>query len=621
MDCTTDGDSDVEAYGAGTYELLVSGDLKVMSDEGSYRCPFCSDAKKGYNLHDLLQHASGVGAAHDREAEEKSDHRALLKHLKGKVSESPGSVFQPTLTDPQAPQHNRDEQFVWPWMGILVNMPNEYFGKSANRLKEHFSCFHPVKVHPVYNKGSPTRNAIIEFGKDWSGFRNARAFESHFAMKGYGKNYWKEMKCGGTEPVGWVARADDYNSLGAIGEILRKNGDLKTFSDIENEGTNKTDKLLANLAYQVREKEMHLEELECEYNKRAASLDLMMEKREQLLQSYTQEIMNMRQLSQKNTQRVVDENQKLRSDLQGMMDELDARSKQIKELAARTGRDLELEKQKNAMKANHLRLAALEQQKAAENVVKLLEEQEREKAAALEKLRRLNVQMDTKHNLELEIKHLMGKLQVMEIKPGAEDSESRNRIAELREELNDKIDELKDMQSYNQALIDNESKYRDELREAREALVEALQVLPGTTMCQTQIGIKRIGELDPKAFLNMCKRKFPEEDAEAESAILCSKWQNEINNPEWRPFKVVMVNGKESKVLREDDEKLQELKEYGEEPYAAVIKVLIELNGSGRNPSLELWNYEEGRKAQMKEAVQHALELWKASKAKGMTRR
>ena len=52
-----------------------------------------------------------------------------------------------------------------------------------------------------------------------------------------------------------------------------------------------------------------------------------------------------------------------------------------------------------------------------------------------------------------------------------------------------------------------------------------------------------MGELDSKAFLNMCKRKFAAEDAEAESAILCSKWQDEIKNPEWNPFKVIMVNG------------------------------------------------------------------------------
>ncbi|CAN6326734.1 unnamed protein product [Urochloa humidicola] len=284
MDYTSDGDSKVEAYGAGTFELLVSGNLKVMSDEGVYRCPFCSDDEKEYNLDDLLQHALGVGtaqSAHDPLAKEKADHR-VAKYLKNKLADSsPGSVFQPMLIDPQVPQHTRDDQYVWPWMGILVNMPNEFFGKSVNRLKEHFSSFHPVKVHPVYSNGSPTRDAIVEFRKDWSGFSNARAFESHFMMKGYSKKCWKEIKHGGTEPIGWMARADDYNSLGAIGDLLRKNGNLKTVNDIQKDATNKNDKLTANLSCQVQEKKMHVEKLEFEYNKRSASLDTLMQKREQ----------------------------------------------------------------------------------------------------------------------------------------------------------------------------------------------------------------------------------------------------------------------------------------------------------------------------------------------------
>jgi hypothetical protein len=76
--------------------------------------------------------------------------------------------------------------------------------------------------------------------------------------------------------------------------------------------------------------------------------------------------------------------------------------------------------------------------------------------------------------------------------------------------------------------------------------LQVLQHLSGSTEVQTRVGIKTIGELDPKVFLNVCKQKFLKEDAEAESAILCTKWQDEINNPGWNPFEVVVVNGKES---------------------------------------------------------------------------
>ncbi|EES19046.2 protein INVOLVED IN DE NOVO 2 isoform X2 [Sorghum bicolor] len=618
MDYTSDGDSEVEAYGSGTFELLESGDLQVMTDEGLYRCPFCSDEDKDHSLNDLLQHASGVGAAHDRQAKEKADHRALARHLKGKPAESPGARLQPMLIDVQDPEHTQDEQFVWPWMAILVNMPNEFFGKSANRLKEHYSSFHPVKVHPVYSKGRPTRDAVFEFGNDWSAFRNARAFDAHFAMKGYSKNCWKEMKSECKEPVGWMARADDYNSLGAIGELLRKNGDLKTLKDIGSEGANKTEKLLSNLACKVKEKEIYLEQLESEYNKRSASLNIMMQKREQQLQSYNQEILKMRQLGQQNTQRIVEQNRKLRYDMQDMADALDARNKQI-EQSEHDKKKLEQEKLKNAMRTNHLRLAALEQEKADENVQKLVDKQTRETKAILDDFLRLNTQLEKKQKLELEINHLSGKLHVMELKPGDEDPESREKIDKLKEELNEKIDELKYAENYNQDLISRERKSSDELREAREVLINSLQSLPRTTSCQSQIGVKKVGELDPSVFLSLCKRKFPAADAEAKSSSLCSKWQNEIENPEWQPFKVIIVDGKASEALNEGDRKLQELKELGQEPYAAVTKVLMELkdaNGGRKDPFPELWNYDQGRKANMVEGARHAVMLWNASKTK-----
>jgi hypothetical protein len=186
-----------------------------------------------------------------------------------------------------------EDQFVWPWMGVLVNVPTEWkdgrqVGESGNWLKEQLSRFCPQKVSPLWNHRGHTGNAIVEFAKDWTGFNNALAFENHFEAEGYGKRDWKLKNFRGPEMFGWVARADDHRCQGPVGAYLRKNGDLKTAGDLESEGAHKTDKLVANLASQIELKNRHVEELKFKYNQTTASLDMMMEQREKILQKYNE---------------------------------------------------------------------------------------------------------------------------------------------------------------------------------------------------------------------------------------------------------------------------------------------------------------------------------------------
>lgn len=238
------------------------------------------------------RHTTGAGSDAHRHGRDRPTHRVPAKRVKDELPESseppPSSRLKAVVP---RPVQDRDEQFVWPWMGVLVNVPTEWkggrqVGESGNRLKEQLSRFCPQKVIPLWNHRGHTGYAIVEFGKDYACFCNAFKFENHFEAEGYGKRDWEARRYRGSEMFGWVARADDQRALGPIGEHLQKNGDLKTVAELENEGTRKTDKLVANLASQIEVKAKHVQELECKYNETTNSLDKVMEEKEQVLQRY-----------------------------------------------------------------------------------------------------------------------------------------------------------------------------------------------------------------------------------------------------------------------------------------------------------------------------------------------
>jgi hypothetical protein len=54
----------------------------------------------------------------------------------------------------------------------------------------------------------------------------------------------------------------------------------------------------------------------------------------------------------------------------------------------------------------------------------------------------------------------------------------------------------------------------------------------------SNIGIKRMCELDEKPFVLSCKEMYGE-DAEMKAAEFVCMWQEHVKDPNWHPFKIV----------------------------------------------------------------------------------
>ncbi|KAF0921722.1 hypothetical protein E2562_016995 [Oryza meyeriana var. granulata] len=613
-------DSDIGAYEDKTYNQLKAGKLKVKHGESTFHCPFCPGKKKqDYSSKDLLQHASGVGAASKRKAKVKATHVALARYLKVDLASPLESPLQLAIVE-YKPTGN-EEKYVWPWMGILANLPTElkgrgFVGESEERLRAQFSRFRPLQVTILWNSKGQVDYAIMKFAKNWFGLKDALAFEKHFNVEKYGKTDWNKRNCRRDDLYGWVARTDDYNSLGPTGKYLRKNGELKAVRDLEHEGKQKKGKRVDYYARQIEENNKHLEELKLMNNQNAMKLDRMMEEKDQLVEEHNKNIKKLQQDACKSSRRIMDENLRLSEELQTKKHEIDWRCKELDYLATKSNIDrgkLIAEKEKNAKENELLSLANLEQKKADDKLLRLVEKHKKEKEDALRKQVELEKELDSKQKLELEIEQLRGRLEVMKHMGSEEDTTLKKELDELRAKLEDKDDDMMSMDSLNLALIIKERMTNDELKEAKKELIVGLQQMAGV---RSIIGVKRMGELDQKAFHSACKKKVPQNDLKL--TLLSSQWEDELRKPEWHPFKVIETDGQTKEIIKEDDEKLQALRgQYGDEAYNVVIKALVEMNEynpSGRYPEPELWNFKENRKASMSEVLKYLVKQWKTHK-------
>ncbi|KAH9751888.1 hypothetical protein KPL71_014485 [Citrus sinensis] len=165
-------------YSAGEIRLRVRdediADLRVFGPNMGLRERIQYTA--GLTPHHVVLMASDTkGKLIVDESDEEVDDRDLLQHAYeiGNCSQSkpvnggdPLNVYS-------------DEKLVWPWIGIVVNIPTgrgedgQSVGESLSKLRDEL-----------------IRVCLVEFKKNWPGLHNAMAFEKAYEADHHGKKDW-----------------------------------------------------------------------------------------------------------------------------------------------------------------------------------------------------------------------------------------------------------------------------------------------------------------------------------------------------------------------------------------------------------------------------------------------
>ncbi|CAN8233548.1 unnamed protein product [Cochlearia groenlandica] len=623
-------ESEIVTYSEKPYKLLKNGGYKVKVKADTFKCPFCLGKKKlYYKYKELLSHSSGVAkGSSSRNAKQKANHLALANYLTNDLA---GDAEVPRLQLPSSSKQPQEEEandiYVWPWMVIIIvplrrNDNKKLLLESAYWLKK-LARFNPVEVKTLWVEQDSTVAVIPKFNNGFSGFKNAAELEKEYEIKRCSKKDWSD-KTGdwGSKVYGWCARADDYNSKGLIAEYLSSVGELRSYSDIYKKEMQDTNLLVVDLGDKIAMKNEDLNKVQYEYNEKAISLHRVLKEKEELDQAYKKETKIMQEVSRRTIRKILEKKDMLTDELESKMKELKVWSKELDKKEALTElerQQLDEEKKKNDAMNSSLQLASLEQKKTDDRVLRLVEEHKRKKEETLNKILQLEKELDNKQKLQMDIQELKGKMHVMRHVEDEDDEDVKKKLKEMEEELEEKCSELENLDDWNSALLIKERQSNDELQEAREALTTRLRELLSD---RTNIRIKRMGEIDEKPIVKACKQRFTGEDVAVQQAILCSKWQETVNDSAWHPFKFIGPKDKMKQVVDEEDEKLKNLREeWGEDVMNTVktaLEELNEFNPSGRYSVQVLWNFKAKRKATLKEVIEYMTNKIKNLKGKRM---
>ncbi|KAE8671964.1 hypothetical protein F3Y22_tig00111877pilonHSYRG00233 [Hibiscus syriacus] len=119
-----------------------------------------------------------------------------------------------------------------------------------------------------------------------------------------------------------------------------------------------------------------------------------------------------------------------------------------------------------------------------------------------------------------------------------------------KKELEETSEALEDLESSYSCLMMSHLLANQELQDARK---EAIQGLNDILNSKTTLGIKRMGDIDQKAFEVACSQKLPHKHWRETCAKLCSLWQQNVLDSKWHPFKMIDTDGNLQKYPPQND--------------------------------------------------------------------
>ncbi|KAH7278568.1 hypothetical protein KP509_38G047000 [Ceratopteris richardii] len=142
---------------------------------------------------------------------------------------------------------------------------------------------------------------------------------------------------------------------------------------------------------------------------------------------------------------------------------------------------------------------------------------------------------DKLNSLQTELNDLKKKSSILEEK-GVQDSSDDTII----QQLIDAVEEKEGLQHMVEKLIYKEREANDRIQNALKVSVEVLKIKGN----HESIGLKQVGALNDKPWLMACQILFKdhEDGWQVRCKELMSRWENELRDPSWYPFKVMKID-------------------------------------------------------------------------------